>query len=476
MRKLLSIILISLLYFTSANAQRYLETQIIYPDSGGVLGSVHYVYNDASLNYQFVTTINDAMNTWDTTIYGADITGIDSIIYFYNTFVIDTVTNDTVAMAHYNTGNYIDDLLIPFYTCNIDFNSVYSTSASYLCNGTCNAEVNTSYDSTITSDTISYYMFFNIDDINNTYDSVWVSDFNLSSLCEGKYSLGIYINQNIVYSTTFYIDAEISTPANYTVNVLTYSSSTQTNCDGSAKAIINDGVAPYTYSWDNDLYISNDSIGNLCVGLHTLSVIDANSDSVAINFGIADSSSTFNNANNTGTTPNDTLFYLIENCDINYNQTVDSAFVSNFTTVDSTTFILECEIWQSGNVTQTLDTLVFSTQGVNYLEILFYCDANKSTTSLIKITDFINIENATMVSKIVENNIKLYPNPSNGKFTINGENINNIIVTDINGRIIKSINVNSNSININLSDKQKGIYFIKIDSNKNFIVRKIIIN
>ena len=475
MRKFLSIILISLLYFSSANAQIFLETQITYPETG-VLGSVHYSYNDTVHNYKFVTEIMlmPAISV-DTIITGADITEIDSVVKNYYVFVVDTQTFDTLSRAFFIIGDHLDGYQFHHYYANVVFNSISSVSASYLCDGICIADVNIDITDTTNGDTVNYTLRYNINHNTNTYSSLQINDFNFSSLCEGEYQLVINNGSNIVYYTTFYINPEVVSQPNYIVNALTYSSSTQTSCNGRAKAIINGGVSPYYYSWDNDVYSSNDSISDLCVGLHTLIVVDANSDTVAINFGITDTSSTFNNQNNTGVTPNDTLLYLIENCDIDYSQTVDSAFVSDFTVIDSTTFILECEIWQSGNVTQTLDTLVFNTQGVNYLEIVFYCNTNKSTTSLLKITDYINIENITNVLEITDNNIKLYPNPSNGNFIIEGENINNITVVDINGRVIKSININSTKINIELLDKQKGIYFAKILSDNKVIVKKLIV-
>jgi len=50
-----------------------------------------------------------------------------------------------------------------------------------------------------------------------------------------------------------------------------------------------------------------------------------------------------------------------------------------------------------------------------------------------------------------KNNIKIYPNPTNGKFTIEGNNIQRIEIKDINGAAIKDVTINMEQIEIDLS-------------------------
>jgi len=469
MRKLITFILISLLYYSSANAQRYFKMDITYPETG-TTGNVSFDFVGVNTPYICETIIKDENGEPIDTVIGTEINNIDSIFKIFLVNAIDTVTNDYIGGGMFYIGTYSSnnpgEQLYLGTEHNITFNSLQNTSTTSVCNGFCYSTLN----SHVSTDNDTFTYLLRKDSIETE-----VSSLNIDNLCEGYYLLTLSYNNNPYYMVTFYIDAGITISPSYSVNALTNSSSTHTSCDGSAKAVINGGTAPYLYAWNNGTYTSSDSISNLCVGLQTLSVIDANSDTVTINFGITDLSSTYNNPNNTGMIPSDTLSFFIENCDIDYNLAIDSAFISNSTIIDTNTFVLECEIWQSGTSYQTFDTLNFNTVGTNYLEIVFYCDANKSTTSLIKITDYVNIENISNVYKIAENNINLFPNPSNGKFTINGKNINNITITDINGRIIKSINASSNNINIDLSGKQKGIYFIKINSKNNNIVKKIIL-
>ncbi|NOQ24164.1 MAG: T9SS type A sorting domain-containing protein [Bacteroidales bacterium] len=63
-------------------------------------------------------------------------------------------------------------------------------------------------------------------------------------------------------------------------------------------------------------------------------------------------------------------------------------------------------------------------------------------------------------------NVVIYPNPSNNLFNIdlgNTKNIDQIVVTDINGRVVfESTNVKHEKFEINLSNQSKGIYILSI--------------
>lgn len=76
----------------------------------------------------------------------------------------------------------------------------------------------------------------------------------------------------------------------------------------------------------------------------------------------------------------------------------------------------------------------------------------------------------------IESNITIYPNPTNGIFTINSQQqIGNIIITDISGKIfyLKN-NISNNYLKINISDVEQGIYLLKITTENNISTQKII--
>ncbi len=78
----------------------------------------------------------------------------------------------------------------------------------------------------------------------------------------------------------------------------------------------------------------------------------------------------------------------------------------------------------------------------------------------------------------VTNNFKVYPIPSNKSVTVsnsNQANINQIMVSDINGRIVKDIKFQKVSeANVDISDLNTGVYLMKVISEQGTVIRKII--
>ena len=94
-----------------------------------------------------------------------------------------------------------------------------------------------------------------------------------------------------------------------------------------------------------------------------------------------------------------------------------------------------------------------------------------SNTLQLNVTECTNIK--TIASKA---NIKVYPNPNNGEFTIELTNINNsnITITNVLGQIIKTQKAElMNQIDLNAFDK--GIYFINVMENNQSVYRGSII-
>lgn len=71
--------------------------------------------------------------------------------------------------------------------------------------------------------------------------------------------------------------------------------------------------------------------------------------------------------------------------------------------------------------------------------------------------------------------IKVFPNPTNGKFAIESEGIEKIKVYNFVGELIKELSGN-NKNEIDLSDCEPGIYLVKIITQYGFTMRKIIKN
>ena len=81
------------------------------------------------------------------------------------------------------------------------------------------------------------------------------------------------------------------------------------------------------------------------------------------------------------------------------------------------------------------------------------------------------------VNDISNTDINIYPNPSNGIFTLqSGANkINSFEVYDMSGKMILSKNTNSDKTTIDLSNQAHGLYFIKMFAEDNIFNAKLII-
>lgn len=78
-----------------------------------------------------------------------------------------------------------------------------------------------------------------------------------------------------------------------------------------------------------------------------------------------------------------------------------------------------------------------------------------------------------------DNSLVVYPNPTHTTATISSKNdsIESLKITDVAGKVIKTITVNSTSYTINVSDLSTGIYLLELKNSKQErIVKKLIIN
>jgi len=92
-------------------------------------------------------------------------------------------------------------------------------------------------------------------------------------------------------------------------------------------------------------------------------------------------------------------------------------------------------------------------------------------------THLCNCDPASSVNEVTKANISIFPNPSNGTFTIKGmDGISSIEVLNSLGQTVQTIDSNINSIvKIDLSNR-KGVYFVKLtDNSGDLITKKVII-
>lgn len=75
------------------------------------------------------------------------------------------------------------------------------------------------------------------------------------------------------------------------------------------------------------------------------------------------------------------------------------------------------------------------------------------------------------VEDVSDANFTVYPNPADNVLKINGENLDNIQIFNILGQKVEEFAVKGNEVNINTSDYDNGVYFVKVsDITQRFVV------
>jgi hypothetical protein len=91
----------------------------------------------------------------------------------------------------------------------------------------------------------------------------------------------------------------------------------------------------------------------------------------------------------------------------------------------------------------------------------------------------INTEALSLPSKIIDNtSIRVYPNPTNGRFTVKWSNfkIKSLTVYDISGKLLFSKSTNGPQTSVNLDDASPGVYFLMLKSEQGFLTRKVVVD
>jgi hypothetical protein len=94
------------------------------------------------------------------------------------------------------------------------------------------------------------------------------------------------------------------------------------------------------------------------------------------------------------------------------------------------------------------------------------------------VTDCINITYAITTDLFNDNigNIKIYPNPTKGLFTIEAKDIRQVVIYDITGKLISDDKILKDYYEFDLANNPKGVYFVKIITENATVINKIVKN
>lgn len=320
------------------------------------------------------------------------------------------------------------------------------------------------------------------------YTSQWSNGVNsdtISQLCAGTYALTVTDAQGCIKNTsvTIEVDSTMSSTMSMQNDSIVHDNALPA-CTGSISFQINGGCPPYSLSWSNGFTspYTNDS---LCPGDYTLLVTDACGETLVDTFTIESAAILFSgNPFPDSTIVSNLDLGLIENCDIDY-ATIDTAYLfsAQLDTLSQQVYLtwLVVDAVDSTFYTDSISSV--SLNGVYELIIGFYCP-QKSVASYFGIGTYIYIgNNSTGVSGLEELKellISVHPNPFDDEINIQLSEKDDYCVTlfDLKGQIIHREEFPSTlSMSINgLIELEKGVYLVKIQSNKRTVTRIVIRN
>ena len=153
--------------------------------------------------------------------------------------------------------------------------------------------------------------------------------------------------------------------------------------------------------------------------------------------------------------------------------TPNSAYINSYTFNGSDSMSVTWVVSSLNNFLQGYVTAVYpvDSNGCHVLGLTIVC--SKSTT--YNFTDQLLITNiVTNINQIKNFETDVFPNPATDKITINAPAKSDIEIINIRGQIVKKMTINDNNKDIDISNLSKGVYIIKIVTNKEIMTKKFI--
>lgn len=235
------------------------------------------------------------------------------------------------------------------------------------------------------------------------------------------------------------------------ITAITVTPETCTNGDGAIDITVGGGVGPYSYSWSNGE--TTEDISGLSAGPYSVTVTDDNDGCQIVLDTIVTSTQNF------------TVSGVIDNASCTTCPTGSIDASVNETVSDGPYTFL----WSpNGETTEDISGLV---PGTYTLTVTGVSGCTYDTTFVVG-----NDDDAGVNSEDLNWALKLYPNPTDGKVSImvNGFEVNSITITNAQGKKLKTINVNNDEFEVDLSRFPTGVYFMHFESEERTIIKKVV--
>ena len=289
----------------------------------------------------------------------------------------------------------------------------------------------------------------------------------------GNYTINVVsdIDGSMQLYSGFHVNGSLS----LTGHVVPKNISQSNLCDGSASVVIDGGTAPYTYLYSNGF--NNASAYNLCEGLYSVSVSDANGHSLLFDFIITSPSNTTKTNHLSDSTLVDSLYNkAISNCVIDYSL-ISSVSISSYTILPNNQVAVTWEVIYGGKVSHVTDTYGFSsTAGVYLVALQLYCPT-KSTGHYLTSYDKIYYNAAYAgIHEVKNSTLKIYPNPFTDHIIISLDNDESadVLITDITGKEVLNRKFNDKLIKIDMNTLSSGSYIVTVRNNNTVTTKQIV--
>ncbi len=246
-------------------------------------------------------------------------------------------------------------------------------------------------------------------------------------------------------------------------------------CDGSATIVLNGGTGPFKYQYSDGSKLA--SSFNLCEGFYSVSISDANGYSLYFDFIISSPLFTTNTTNYTDSLIIDSVYNApISNCIIDYTK-VTSVSISSFSILPnnkvSVNWLVKCGL-TNYNIIDTYS--LGSSTGVYMVSLQLYCPT-KSVGHYLTSYDqiYYNLSSAG-IDQIKQKNTLIYPNPFSDfiEISLDNNDVSEVIISDISGKIVFSRKFNEKLIKINVDSLSTGSYILSLKNNNKVLNKQII--
>ncbi|MGV6862526.1 MAG: T9SS type A sorting domain-containing protein [Putridiphycobacter sp.] len=264
------------------------------------------------------------------------------------------------------------------------------------------------------------------------------ADSIFTGLCAGSFDIVVENAGGCSATTT----ATLAEPDSILIN----GSVTDAGCSGEPTGSINvnttGGTPAYTFAWQSGQ--TTESISNVVAGNYTLTVTDADGCTASQSYTV-----------NSTTTIDNTV--SVNGITLTSNENGPGVVYEWVTCPDLSA--ISGENGQSFTPTQNGSYAVMLTAG-----------SCLDTSDCIQITNIGLNENGPLTA------VEVYPNPTSGQINISlpvGNESVNIIVMDLNGKVVKQMTTKNETTTLNLEALENGIYFISVNTNEGTITKKV---